>query len=106
MMIFLGSCMNDWVLGQSTTAGHATARTAEAAEEGGHEGDHDGHHEEDHPPGEEARVVASSASADDGALGCEGEVCYLGTTWNSILRFADMALYASLTWSSVWHWLP
>ena len=74
-MIFLGSCMNDWVLGQSTTAGHATARTAEAAEQGGHEGDHDGHHEEDHPPGEEARVVASSASADDGALGCEGEMC-------------------------------
>ena len=76
MMIFLGSCMNDWILGQSTTAGHATARTAEAAEQGGHEGDHDGHHEEDHPPREEARVVASSASADDGALGCEGEVCY------------------------------
>ena len=74
MMIFLGSCMNDWILGQSTAAGHATARTAEAAEEGGHEGDHDGHHEEDHPPREEARVVASSASADDGALGCGGEM--------------------------------
>ena len=69
-------------MGQSTTAGHATARTAEAAAEGGEEGDDDSDDDEDDPPREEARVVTASAGADYGALVCGGEKFIIGIIVN------------------------